>query len=163
MARPGGCSFDILEFEHIGECKGTCGDQSEKIRFEMLDDGEVTLVVVELDLDSPEDMAKLEELLKQGNVREMTAVGHRDQEDDPGRIPIDAAWRAAKAKARRPILDCEGSSRRAWLLPKLDTRTLSDGASTRSRQADAQVGDTAECGIPARLKGEGNDEDTNNH
>jgi predicted DNA-binding transcriptional regulator AlpA len=78
MARPGGCSFDILEFEHIGECKGTCGDQSEKIRFEMLDDGEVTLVVVELDLDSPEDMAKLEELLKQGNVREMTAEETRE-------------------------------------------------------------------------------------
>ena len=30
----GGCQFDILHFEHIGECKGTCGEQGESIQTE---------------------------------------------------------------------------------------------------------------------------------
>lgn len=68
-----GCQFDILEFEHIGDCKGTCDDQSESIRFDLGSDEEGgNIVIVEIDMDDPEAMARLEKLIKQGKIRPMT-------------------------------------------------------------------------------------------
>ncbi len=73
-----GCQFDILHFEHIGECKGTCGDQGEAIQTEHIgEDGTKKLVIVLIDLgDDPEEARKeLEERgLRVLNEEEMMEV-----------------------------------------------------------------------------------------
>lgn len=75
-----GCQFDILDFEHIGECQGTCGDQGESIRFDLGEGGVGggKIVIVEIDMDDPESLAKLEKLIEQGKVRPMTEEETRE-------------------------------------------------------------------------------------
>jgi len=63
-----GCQFDILNFKHIGECKGTCeGDEEEGLRFAD-DSGDELLIILVDDLDEE----KIKELENRG-LRRLTA------------------------------------------------------------------------------------------
>ena len=55
-----GCQFDILQFRHIGECRGTCGGKEEGIRFADESGGELKILILMVDELSEEDIKELE-------------------------------------------------------------------------------------------------------
>lgn len=55
-----GCRFDILQFRHIGECRGTCGGKEEGIRFADESGGELKILILMVDELSEEDIRELE-------------------------------------------------------------------------------------------------------
>jgi predicted DNA-binding transcriptional regulator AlpA len=59
-----GCQFDILRFQHIGDCKGTCGEEPERAHYQ----DPTTLVIVVVEIDPDDEMAeqKLQELERRG-------------------------------------------------------------------------------------------------
>ena len=58
-----GCQFDILRFQHIGACKGTC-DEQELIRFAGPEDGDELVVIIVLI--APDDEHAEEKIRKLG-------------------------------------------------------------------------------------------------
>ncbi len=58
-----GCRFDILHFEHIGECKGTCdGEDDTHVQFAtQAHPGKVNVILVDLSDATEEDLKDLEE------------------------------------------------------------------------------------------------------
>lgn len=54
-----GCRFDILRFEHIGECRGTCGEQGRAIQFADESEGKMKIVIVMVEAgDDPAETIK---------------------------------------------------------------------------------------------------------
>ncbi len=66
-----GCKFDILKFEHIGECQGTCGDADEGIQFETEEGGVKKIIIIMMVDLGPDPEAKLKELEERG-LRRLT-------------------------------------------------------------------------------------------
>jgi len=62
--RETGCQFDILRFQHIGECKGTCDEEPETIQFQ--DPNTLVIVLVEIDPNDEQAEQKLKELERRG-------------------------------------------------------------------------------------------------
>lgn len=79
-----GCRFDILHFEHIGECKGTCGKQGKAIQFADESTGELKILIIMVDGELDEETLKemeergLRRLTEQEmeKIVEATASGH---------------------------------------------------------------------------------------
>lgn len=62
-----GCQFDIFRFQHIGDCKGTCGEEQEPIRF--FNRAEQTVVLVMINADDPDAEERMKKLEAQGFKR----------------------------------------------------------------------------------------------
>lgn len=63
--RGDGCKFDILQFEHIGECKGTCDGEDGEETARMQDESGV-IVLIQIDMSDPDAEEKLAELERRG-------------------------------------------------------------------------------------------------
>ena len=85
-----GCQFDILHFEHIGECKGTCDGQGDGIK--QLTQGAISatenkIVLVDLSNATEEDIKELEKRgFKRLTEQEMTDIM---SEYDAGEIEVE--------------------------------------------------------------------------
>ena len=53
-----GCQFDILHFEHIGKCRGTCGEQGKAIQFTDESKGTKRIIIIIVDSDLDEETLK---------------------------------------------------------------------------------------------------------
>lgn len=59
-----GCQFDIFQFQHIGDCKGTCEGEQEPVRF--FDQEGATIILVMVDADDPDAEERMKKLEEQG-------------------------------------------------------------------------------------------------
>ena len=69
LAEGEGCQFDIVHFQHIGECKGTC-DGEEGIQFADDESGVVIVVLIAADDENVEE--RLKKLEESGALRRLS-------------------------------------------------------------------------------------------